>query len=74
MDPITSGFEEFQMDQGTGAQAVERSLDEPGGIPPGTYTVKVQFRIFVSPPTADPNNIFTLTAWHLTAEAATIKK
>jgi hypothetical protein len=70
MEPVTSGFEVFQMDRGSGAQAVERSS---GPISPGTYTVKVQFRIFVSPPTADPDNVFTLTAWHLTVEAATIE-
>ena len=56
------------MDQGSGAQAIERSF---GPVSPGTYTVKVQFRIFVSPPTAQPNNSVSLTAWHLTVEAAT---
>ena len=67
MNPQTSGFEEFQGNQGRGAHAIERSA---GPVPPGTYTVKVQFRIFVSPPSALPTNTFNLTAWHLTAEAA----
>jgi hypothetical protein len=68
MEPVTSGFENFQMDNGTGAQAIERSF---GPISPGKYTVKVQFRIFVSPDTAQPGNTFALTAWHLTVEGAT---
>jgi hypothetical protein len=67
MNPQTSGFEEFQVNQGSGAHAIERSA---GPVPPGTYTVKVQYRIFVSPASALPSNTFQLTAWHLIAEAA----
>jgi len=60
MNPQTAGFEEFQVNQGSGAHAIERST---GPVPPGTYTVKVQYRIFVSPASALPSNSFQLTAW-----------
>jgi hypothetical protein len=66
MEPATSIFEEFQVDQGSGAHAIERSS---GPISPGVYTVKVQFSI---PFGIDPGATFELTAWQLTVEGATI--
>jgi hypothetical protein len=66
MEPVMLIFEEFQVDQGTGAHAIERSF---GPISPGTYMVKAQFSI---PFGIDPGATFSLTGWHLTVEGATM--
>jgi hypothetical protein len=64
MDPVMSRFEVFQVHEGEGAHAIERSF-EP--VSPGTYTVKVQFSI---PFGIEPGATFALTGWHLTVEGA----
>lgn len=64
MEPVMSGFEIFQVHQGEGAHAIERSF---GPVSPGTYTVKVQFSI---PFGIEPGATFNLTGWHLTVEGA----
>jgi hypothetical protein len=77
MDPTTAAFEEFQVNGGTAANAIERSfIAEKRGL----YTVKVQFSM---PFGFDPNDpaeapfsvnfsTFTLTAWHLTLDGAVL--
>lgn len=66
LEPSTSIFQEFQVHEGSGAHAIERSSDP---LSPGTYTVKVQFSI---PFGIEPGATFALTGWHLTVEAATL--
>ena len=44
------------------AHAIDRSRGGIGGLPAGTYTVKVQFRVLGA------DNFFSLDDWHLTVE------
>jgi hypothetical protein len=62
--PTLGFFEIFEVNDGSGARAIERSSFE---VPPGLYTVKVQFSI----PFRQMGDEFILDGWHLTVEAAT---
>jgi hypothetical protein len=64
MVPSTQHFQIFQVHDGSGAHAIERSSFE---LSPGLYTVKVQFSI---PFGIEPDAQFVLNGWHLTVEAA----
>jgi hypothetical protein len=66
MAPFPTGhFQVFQVHDGSGSHAIERSYV----VRPGAYTVKVQFS---NPFGIEPGATFDLRFWHLTVEAARI--